>query len=209
MNNRLAFALLFISLSFLHCAPASASHHPLAGDILTEINLARARPLAYAAYLRQVRDSFQGRICQIAGSPTAMQTREGVAAVDEAIRFLDSRMPLPPLAWSPGLAAAAAELAREQAQSGAEGHGGGRSGDLRERVERRGIWEGGIAENIAYGPGAPRGMVMQLIIDDGVPERGHRATLFSPSLGAVGIACAPHPRWGGMCVMDFAGSFRE
>ena len=41
-----------------------------------------------------------------------MRTREGVGAVDDAIRFLRRARPLPPLAFSDGMSAAAAEHVR-------------------------------------------------------------------------------------------------
>lgn len=80
---------------------------------------------------------------------------------------------------------------------------------MRERIERHGKWERRIAENIGYGPNNARSMVMQLIIDDGVPGRGHRANTFGTAFGTAGVACGPHPRFESMCVIDFAGGFRE
>jgi uncharacterized protein YkwD len=138
-----------------------------------------------------------------------MQTREGVPAVDEAIKYLVKQKPLPPLSWSPGLAAAAAELAEEQGESGATGHIGRQSRGPQERVERHGKWERQMAENIAYGPTDARSMVLQLIIDDGVRNRGHRKTIFTPALGTAGVACGSHPQFGSVCVIDFAGAFKE
>jgi uncharacterized protein YkwD len=143
------------------------------------------------------------------GSTTRVQTYEGVAAVDEAVRFLDRQKPLPPLSWSDGLAAAAAELAGEQSRSGDTGHVGRQSQGVQERIERHGKWERVIAENIGYGPEDARGMVMQLIIDDGVKDRGHRRNTFSKAFGFAGVACGSHPGFGSMCVIDFAGGFRE
>jgi uncharacterized protein YkwD len=52
-------------------------------------------------------------------------------------------------------------------------------------------------------------MVMQLIIDDGVKGRGHRKNTFIRGFTAAGVACGPHPRYKTMCVVDFAGGFRE
>lgn len=209
--KRLPITLLFLCLSLLPVPTSATTRQPpdrYAESVLAEINLARSQPLAYAAHLRRLRETYEGTRYRSAGSPVYVQTREGVAAVDEAILFLLGQKPLPHLAWSPGLAVAAAELTRRQTRSGAMGHGTG-SGDMRRRIERRGRWEGGIAENIAYGLRDPRDMVMQLIIDDGVPGRGHRTTIFSPAFRTVGIACASHPRSGTVCVMDFAGGFWE
>lgn len=186
-------------------APAAALDHNLATQVLAEMNLARTEPRAYAGFLRE----FRGKYYVLPGSSTRVQTSEGGSAVDEAIKYLSRVKPVPPLTWSEGLAAAAAELAEEQGRSGVTGHTGRQSHGMQERVERHGEWDGRIGENIAYGPEGPRNMVMQLIIDDGVPNRGHRINTFSPSYKTAGVACSSHPRFGNMCVVDFAGGFRD
>jgi uncharacterized protein YkwD len=193
----------------LLASPASALDHDLAVQVLEEINLARTEPRAYAGFLRVFRRQFRGKYYVLPGSTTRIQTSEGGKAVDEAIRFLSRSKPLPPLAWSDGLAAAATELAEEQGGTGATGHTGRQSHGVRERIERHGKWERLIGENIGYGPEGARNMVMQLIIDDGVPDRGHRVNTFSRDFTAAGIACGPHSRFGSMCVIDFAGGFRD
>lgn len=190
-------------------APAPAKGENLDTLVLAEINLARTAPRVYAGFLKEFRGRFRGNYYVLPGDATRMQTSEGVTAVDEAIGFLSRQKPLPPLAWSDGLAEAAAELAEEQGSSGAIGHDGSRSHGMQERIERYGRWERRIGENIGYGPKDPRNMVMQLIIDDGVPSRGHRKNIFSTVFRTAGVACGPHPRFGSMCVIDFAGGFRE
>lgn len=188
-------------------APAAAVDHNLDTQVLAEINLARTAPRTYAGFLREFRRQFRGNYYVLPGSTTRMQTGEGVKAVDEAITFLSRVKPLPPLTWSEGLAAAAAELAEEQGNSGATGHTGRRSHGMRQRVERHGKWNRKIGENIGYGPEGARNMVMQLIIDDGVPDRGHRINTFSTDFKTAGVACGPHPHFGNMCVVDFTGGF--
>lgn len=190
-------------------APAAALDRDLAGQVLAEVNLARTAPRAYAGFLREFRGMFRGKYFVQPGSDTRMQTNEGVKAVDEAIKVLSRQKPLPPLAWSKGLAAAAAELTKEQGESGAIGHGGVQSPGMRERIDRHGKWNRQIGENIGYGPKEARDMVMQLIVDDGVPDRGHRKNTFSTVFHTAGVACGPHPGFGSMCVIDFADQYRE
>ena len=190
-------------------APAAALDQSLATQVLEEINLARTEPRTYAGFLREFRSQFRGKTYLLSGSTVRVQTGEGVKAVDEAIKYLSRQKPLPPLAWSDGLAAAAAELAEEQGRSGATGHTGRQSRGMQERIERHGKWERQIAENIGYGPHDPRNMVMQLIIDDGVPDRGHRKNTFGTAFDTAGVACGHHPRFGSMCVIDFVGGFKE
>ncbi len=202
------FCLIICSLIAL-AAPATALDLNLGKQVLAEINLARTEPRAYAGFLRELRRQFRGKYYLQPGSTTRIQTSEGVTAVDEAIRFLSRSKPLPPITWAEGLAAAAAELAEEQGGSGATGHTGRQSHGVRERIERHGKWDRKIGENIGYGPKGARNMVMQLIIDDGVPDRGHRINTFSTDFTTAGVACGPHPRFGSMCVVDFAGGFRD
>lgn len=190
-------------------APAAPLDHSLGAQVLAEINLARTEPRTYAGFIREFRSKFRGRYYVLPGSATRVQTSEGVNAVDEAIKFLSRLKPLTPLAWSDGLAAAAAELAEEQGSSGTTGHNGRQSHGMRERIERHGKWEGQIGENIGYGPEGARNMVLQLIVDDGVPGRGHRINTFSTAFKTAGVACGSHPRFGSMCVVDFAGGFRD
>lgn len=192
----------------LFTASAACGESELARQVLAEVNVARTAPQAYAGFLRSFRRQFAGKSFRLPGSRTQVRTNEGVAAVDEAIRFLSKQRPLPPLSWSAGLAAAAADLVAEEARSGAVGHTGRRSGSPRERIERHGIWRGEIGECIFYGPATARFVVMQLIIDDGVRDRGHRKNIFNRPFRLAGVACGSHPRYDSMCVIDFATGFR-
>jgi len=203
--------LFYITIGLLLAlaAPAAALDENLARQVLAEINLARTAPRTYGGYLREFRGRFRGKSYLLPGSTSRVRTVEGRAAVDEAIKYLSRQKPLPPLTWSDGLAAAAAELAGEQGRSGAVGHVGRQSRGMKERIERHGSWEQQIGENIGYGPKDARNMVMQLIIDDGVKGRGHRRNTFAREFTTAGVACGPHPRFGSICVIDFAGGFRE
>lgn len=180
----------------------------LARGVLAELNAARANPKAYAEHLRVYRSQFTGTYHIPPGSRIRYITREGIRAVDEAVRFLEAQRPLSPLTWSEGLSRVAAELNREQARTGALGHASGRM-EMRARAERIGRWQSTIGENISYGPDDARRVVMQLIVDDGVPDRGHRKNIFAPDFKVAGIACGPHPVFETSCVIDFAGWFTE
>jgi uncharacterized protein YkwD len=196
---------LFVALL---ATAAAAAPDGIARQMLAETNLARTAPQRYAGHLRDMRRRFQGKGYLVPGSASIVMTTEGVAALDEAIRFLEKQAPLAPLSWSQGLAEAGADLVRDEGRSGETGHTGSQSGDMRERIERHGTWSSRIAENIGYGPDTARFMVMSLIIDDGVPGRGHRKNIFNPSFKVAGAACGPHLNYRQMCVMDFAAGFR-
>lgn len=197
---------LFLLL-LLCCAPAYAESGDLAKLVLAETNAARQNPQRYAAYVREFKKSFVGKGYRVPGTLDMVLTTEGTPALDEAERFLSRQRPLPALSWSAGLAKAAEELVRAQSASGETGHGGG--GDTRKRVERHGSWHSSLGENISYGPDTARQVVLGLIIDDGVPDRGHRKNIFDASYTTAGAACGTHPRYRTVCVMDLAGGFKS
>jgi uncharacterized protein YkwD len=57
---------------------------------------------------------------------------------------------------------------------------------------------------IAYGPVDAIDAVRQLIVDDGVQDRGHRVIIFSPELKFAGVSCGKHPEFQTMCVIDMS-----
>jgi hypothetical protein len=196
--------------AFLLCAcaiPAQPAAQ-LEQVVLQELNAARTNPQAFAIHLQRHRALFEGKHFRPPGASYFVITQEGPAAVDEAIGFLKRQRSLPPLAWAEGLARSAAELIRAQAQSGETDHGRGKL-SMANRIGRHLKWTGRIGENISYGPTDGRDVVLQLIVDDGVPGRGHRASIFSPDFRLAGVACGPHPTLRTSCVIDFASGSTE
>ena len=185
-------------------ALAATAQPGLTREILAEINFARTRPQAYAERLRGYRALFEGKVVRYPGNPVGLMTSEGVRAVDEAIRFLERQASLPPLEPDRRIAAAARQHAQAQGARGDAGHGA--AGGLGQRLRGQGVWAGLSAENISYGFDDARDVVRQLIIDSGVPGRGHRRNIFASGHQLAGVACGPHRAYGFMCVIDFAGS---
>lgn len=194
-----------IILLFL-AAPACAATE-LERVILQELNVARMKPAAYVQYLEHYRSLFKKKTYVQPGTNLLIRTEEGTAAIDEAINFLRRQPSLPPLRWAEGLARSSAELVRAQAKSKETGHGSGKL-SMSRRIKRHGQWTVAIGEAITYGPYvADRGrdVIAQLIVDDGVPNRGHRTTLYDQDYRLAGVTCGPHPLFQTACVIDFAG----
>jgi uncharacterized protein YkwD len=186
---------------------ADAYLSPVEREVFDELNLARTDPKQYAEFLAAMRPYFNGNHLAQPGQPILI-TREGAPAVDEAVDFLRAMQPLPPLIASRGLSLAAQAHVDDQ-QSGAMGHTGSDNSQPWDRMNRYGTWQDGVAENIAYGGYSTRGVVIQLIVDDGVPGREHRRNIFNPDYRFVGVACGTHSRLHDMCVMDFAARYSE
>lgn len=177
-------------------------------DLINEINQARANPLLYATYLEKLKPQFSGKTYTPAGKDP-LTTEEGWNAVDEAIRFLKSLKPLPPLVTSNGLSLAALTHVKDQGSSGGTGHRSGNSNMIEDRVKPYGKWSGAIGENICYGNDSARERLMTWLIDDGFPSRGHRRRLLGTEYQVAGISCGSHPQYNAMCVLTLAGGFNE
>ena len=190
-----AMALIY----FLGSSCASAET-PFERAVLSALNAARADPAAYARRLEQYRGYFHANLVRYPGLESDLETEEGVAAVDEAIAVLDRQKGLPPVQSAPLLAASAGDLVAAQA-AGGTGHQGEDGTSPADRVRRRG-GGGFVAEVIAYGPVDAADVIRQLIVDDGVSDRGHRNILYSPELRFAGVACGPHAEYRTMCVID-------
>lgn len=171
--------------------------------VLAALNRLRTDPPAAVPSLEELARHFIGTGLHQEHGPVLV-TVEGAAAVREAIDYLTTDRTCPALRWSDVLAAAAADHVRAQSESGAIGHTGAGGDTVVERVARHGSWEQKLAENIIYGSQSPERFALDTVIDDGVPDRGHRRTLFDCALREVGIACAPHPSYRRACVMVFA-----
>jgi uncharacterized protein YkwD len=182
---------------------------PLENEIIAEINLARAQPRAYAAYLEETRKYYAGNQLRRPGrAPEA--TVEGLIAIDEAIQFLRAANPLPSLQIYKGMSQAAKDHANDLGTSGNTGHKGNDGSTPNVRVSRYGDWASSIGENIVYQAATTaRESVMGLIVDDGVAGRGHRKNIFDATYRAAGISLGARSNLGTLCVITFAGGFMD
>jgi uncharacterized protein YkwD len=181
---------------------------PLETEVVVELNRARTTPREFADSLREMKLSFTDKFSFKRGGQSIL-TREGVAAVDEAIAFLEEVAPQPPLCVSRGISLAARDHARDQALHGGLGHEGADKSLPLERMNRYGSVDLAAGENVDYGNQRARDVVIQLIVDDGVPGRGHRLAIFNPRYRVVGVSCGSHPDYTWMCVIDYAGAYEE
>ena len=176
--------------------------------VVRELNLARQNPKKYASFLERQKPYYVGKHIKRPGKTTVI-TSEGVSAVNEAIRFLRSVKPVSALKPARGMSLGARDHVRDQGPTGRVGHRSSDGSQFDDRIKRYGSSSGIIGENIAYGSQTAREIVLGLIIDDGVPNRGHRKNIFSPHFRVVGVACGYHLIYRTMCVITFAGRYKD
>lgn len=182
---------------------------PIEKEIIFEINKLRSNPAQYAnEYIAPLAKNYQHNLLYYPGDKP-LRTREGVSALRECVRELKKHQPLPLVYPSRGLTRAAEDHVNDQSRTGRVGHNGSDRSNSKIRIERYGQWKVRIAENIAYGGITAKQIVIYLLIDDGVRDRGHRKTFLHPDFNEVGVAVGDHPEYGIMSVMDFAGVFIE
>jgi len=177
-------------------------------ELLDEINFARTRPQEYAAFLEQLRPGFKGKAFRLAGNLEVM-TAEGAAALDEAISFLKSARPLPPLSASYGMTLGANAHVADQGARGLFGHKGTDGSLCDQRLARFGRLTGSVGENLSYGKYTARQRVLAWLIDDGFASRGHRLSIFHKDYKLAGLSCGDHSQRTTMCVVTFATGFAE
>ena len=194
--NILTAVVLLFSLNLLQAkgpTPSTESNQVSAVAVIRELNLARQNPSLYATFLAESRP---------------FHMIEHGRAVDEAVRFLKKTRPLPPLSLSSGMSRAAADHCAEQI-NGQLGHDGSDRSSPGDRISRYGSWMNTWGENISYSQKTARGVVLALIIDDGVRSRGHRKNIFNPKFNYAGAAFGGHARYRTVCTIDFAGGYAE
>src|SRR2546423_1475164 len=116
---RLKFlAALFLSVFATLPAFAAEKDDAVSGRaVIREMNLARQNPALYATFVQELRSRMSGNVLVLPGH-TRVRTKEGTAAPDDAIQFLKSAQPLPPLAFSRGMNSPAADHSAAQAGGG-------------------------------------------------------------------------------------------
>lgn len=122
-----------------------------------------------------------------------------MAAFDEAINFLNNyKTSLRTLEWSDALSQSCFDHISEQGPSGATGHYSANGNSPFQRMDKY-LTYMGTGENLSYGDIVnPEDPVLQLIIDDGVPSRGHRTNIYNADFTHLGVSCGCHKGYGEM-----------
>lgn len=161
-------------------------------EIVMELNVVRTGPKRYADFLK----SLKGR----------PQWNQGL---DETILFVEKKEPLPPFRISKGLSLAARNLLNDRGPEGLTGHVGKDGKSIFERMNTYGQWDGKAGEYLGYGYTEAEALVARMAIDEGSAVKDSQQYIFDRDFLVVGVACGPHKSYRIMCVIDFAGTYKE
>ncbi|ETV67475.1 hypothetical protein, variant 5 [Aphanomyces astaci] len=183
------------------------SEEEFAAAVAAELNAVRTNPQSYIPYLEAMLTQFSGNILTIPSEGIRLQTEEGPTAVQDCLVFLKAHQPVDYLVLEPNMSKAAVDHALDLGNNGAVSHTGSDGSTMVGRLEHYGEWKGSIGELLAFGLCRPRNVVLQLLVDDGVPTRGDRMSLMDNKFKSVGVGFHTHKFQKFVCVLDFAGGF--
>jgi len=189
----------------------------LEAAIVAALSAARQEPSALAQRIKSRLQHFRGAefYPPERGGKVAVATKEGVAAVKEALSYLSGRTSMRSLELPVGsLARRALRLAAEdhlidKGTVGTIGHDGTDGSTSGERQMRYGAWSGACGECLWFGREGVTAetIVEDLVIDDNVKDRSHRASIFDARYAVCGVRVGAHKTFGSMAVIEFATAY--
>lgn len=123
---------------------------------------------------------------------------------------LSSLEPMNPLRPSKKLSACAAFHADDMGKTGQIGHDDSDGTSMEKRFYRFIPKEyfGALSENCQYGYKDPMKIFMDLLIDEGIDNLGHRINLLDPDMEFTGVAIRPHSKYRINFVQDFGAQMK-
>ena len=182
---------------------------PVAKDVILEMNKVRTNPKKYAElYIQPRLRYYSGKNYSVPGQITIV-TQEGAAAVNACIAALGRAGSAGILMPEKGMSLATKDHVADQGKTGQTGHNGSDRSTPESRMKRYGKFSGSwtLAENIAYGETTGRDIVCGLLIDDGVPGRGHRTNIMNRAFTQTGAAYGTHPRYRASCTIAYGSGY--
>jgi uncharacterized protein YkwD len=170
---------------------------------------ARRDPKGFAKRIEARLPNFEGK--NYVADGRRIVTKEGKSAVNDALAYLRAQDPIQPvLPGGEGLRLAAEDHANDIGRNGLVSHTGSDGSSASDRQSRYGTWSGSSGECLWYGRAVGRtgrGVIEDLVIDDGVASRGHRLAIFNTSFTVAGVKLLPHEIYGHVVAIEFAGAY--
>ena len=165
-------------------------------QIIELINQVRTNPSNYAERLEAMKQYYNDNLLEVPGQPS-IQTQEGIEALKEAISFLRSLSPRQPINFSRSLST----VANNNINTQEEGKIGIENNQLIATISPYGSIDESVdapsSQDIA------QSIVMQLIINDGFPNRIYRENLFNNDFKMMGISCQSQTNYEDTCIVIY------
>lgn len=165
-------------------------------EILKYVNQARTAPKDFAQYVKEEIALFTSETQMPLYPGLNYRVNESKKTWLDCVDFLTKQKPLPPYEISKALNTIAEDHATDLVLHDMFGHVSSDGSDVTARLKKRCGTRGTgyLAENVGSdfkikGRNHALKTVLGLIIDDGVPDRGHRDNIFSPNMNYIGM-CA-------------------
>ena len=107
--------------------------------------------------------------------------------------------------WSEELALSAKEHVEDTGPKGLLTHEGSTGATVKERLQKHGKVVNCYGENLSFHCDQAVEVLQQLIVDDGVTDRGHRDNLFNKEFKIMGCFTGAHRDYEHMTCIDLAG----
>lgn len=118
-------------------------------------------------------------------------------------RDLKKSNPLPLLQFNKKLTDFAKQHAVSTGKRGKVGHRSIKGKSYNKRIKPLFETFQYVGENIHYGSVDPLTIVIELLIDEGVPDLGHRKNLLDPVFNSAGAALEFHKKYRNNCVIEY------
>ncbi len=99
--------------------------------------------------------------------------------------------------------------AKDIGENGTTGHKSTDGSDLRDRISRFAVNPRYFGENCSHGLKDSLGVVLQLVVDDGLQSRANRANILNEVYDQVGISVQPHTSYKYTCVQVFGSNIKD
>ena len=196
-------AVWFISVGYQRDSTMNEDQQSLA--VIAEINRCRTNPANYAeTALKRHLDRFLNDNIYRDTNGDRIQTMEGRQRVLAAINELKNMQPVEPLVYDEDLTKAARFHCYDIGPTDILSHNSSDGTSMGDRLRRFVKSPRALGENIDYGNSTAEDIIVSLVIDDGVPSRGHLKNNMNPTYRHAGAAIGKHKQYGFMCTIDFS-----
>jgi len=185
--------------------------YALEAEVLDALSAARLAPSDVATRLAARASCYKKKTYQLPDNARPRQTKEGVSAVNDARQWLQKCEAACSLTETGvGLKLAAEDHVSDVGAAGVASHRGGDDSRLEDRATRYGKWKGAVGECLWYGRSTTGAQIVDdLIVDDGVRDRGHRLCVFDPRWKAAAVRAGAHATFGTFVCVDFCIGYAD